>query len=67
MSSHLVGRVNWQHFAEVCKNNHTNHISFHSGDCNMIHIINKKEEHKLRNHTYLHNMVCKKDNCLTTC
>jgi hypothetical protein len=67
MSSHLVGRVNWQHFAEVCKNNHTNHISFHSGDCNMIHIINKKEELKLRNHTYLHNMVCKKDNCSTTC
>jgi hypothetical protein len=67
MSSHLVGRVNWQHFAEVCKNNHTNHINFHSGDCNMIHIINKKDELKLQNHTYLQNMVCKEDICHTTC
>ena len=37
--SHLVIRVNWQHFAEVCKNNHTNPVMFHSGFCNMIHII----------------------------
>ena len=41
MSNHLVGRLNWTHFTDVCKNNHTNMIIFHSGDCNMIHITNK--------------------------
>ena len=64
MSNHLVGRLNWTHFADVCKNNHTNHINFHSGDCNMIHITNKKDELKLKNNTYLHNMICKKENCM---
>ena len=67
MSSHLVGRVNWQHFMELCKNNHTNHINFYSGNCNLIHITNKKDTLKLQNHVYLQNMVCKKDNCQTTC
>jgi hypothetical protein len=52
MSNHLVGRLNWTHFADVCKNNHTNHINFHSGDCNMIHITNKN---KLKYYYYNYN------------